>query len=424
MTLRTVTIFVAPLLLAILQILPARTQTLTLDQAMSRAVSAYPSLRQRGLIRQSEQLSQENLSRQLLPQLSLSAQATLQSDVTQLRIPNAPFQVEPLSKDQYRGVADLSQIVYDGGQISAQRNLSTARSLVETERVAVELHLLKERIQQLYFGILNAEQQMALIGIVESDIEAGIRRTEAQLAGGTAYRSALAMLKAERLRTGQRRMEIGATNRGFRKALGVLTDISLNDSTHLEIPGRQTAGEESKRPEMALFDAQRNAALAEKKLIDSRSAPRASVFVQGGYGRPGLNMLQNEFAWFGMGGIRLIWQLQSLYTAKRDRAQADLRVASVNLQEETFQQNNRAQIQQQQAELEQLNLMILADEEIIQLRRTVKEAALAQLEAGVINASDYLREVHAEEMARQESQARLLRKSQILCRIYWMQGGK
>ncbi len=424
MTLRTVTIFVAPLLLAILQILPARTQTLTLDQAMSRAVSAYPSLRQRGLIRQSEQLSQENLSRQLLPQLSLSAQATLQSDVTQLRIPNAPFQVEPLSKDQYRGVADLSQIVYDGGQISAQRNLSTARSLVETERVAVELHLLKERIQHLYFGILNAEQQMALIGIVESDIEAGIRRTEAQLAGGTAYRSALAMLKAERLRTGQRRMEIGATNRGFRKALGVLTDLSLNDSTQLEIPGQPMAGGASIRPEMALFVAQRNAALAEKKLIDSRSAPRASVFVQGGYGRPGLNMLQNEFAWFGMGGIRLNWQLQSLYTAKRDRAQADLRAASVKLQEETFQQNNRAQIQQQQAELEQLNQIILADEEIIQLRRTVKEAALAQLEAGVINASDYLREVHAEETSRQESQARLLRKSQILCRIHWLQGGK
>jgi outer membrane protein TolC len=424
MTARIVTILVAPWLGTILQVQPARTQTLTLDQAMSRAVSAYPALRQQGIIRQSEQLSQQNLTRQLLPQLSLSAQATLQSDVTQLKIPNAPFQVEPLSKDQYRAMADLSQIVYDGGQISAQRNLSTARSVVETERVAVELHLLKERIQQLYFGILNAETQMALIGILESDIDAGIRRTEAQLAGGTAYRSALALLKAERLRTGQKRLEIGAANRGFRKALGVLTDLSLHDSTQLEIPGPPTAGGESTRPELALFEAQRNAAVAEKKLIDARSAPRASVFMQAGYGRPGLNMLQNQFAWFSMGGIRLNWQLQSLYTAKRDRMQADLRANSVKLQEETFQQNNQAQIQQQQAELEQLNQMILADEEIIQLRRTVKEAALAQLEAGVINASDYLREVHAEENARQESQARLLRRSQLHFRIHWLQGGK
>lgn len=398
-------------------------QTLSLETAISRAETAYPALKQKGLIRQAEQLSQENLNRQLLPQLSLSAQATLQSDVTQLMIPNAPFRVEPLSKDQYRAVADLSQIVYDGGQISAQRNLSTARSVIEAERTEVERHLLRERIQQLYFGALNTMSQSILIGIAESDIEAGIRRTEAQLAGGTAYRSALALLKAEWLRLGQKRMELQASERGFREALGVLTNAPLNDSIKLVIPELPSNEEKTERPEIALFKAQQTAAQAEKKLIDAKTAPRASVFMQGGYGRPGLNMLQNEFAWFGIGGIRLNWQLQSLYTAKRERAQADIKSASVKFQEESFQQANLAQIRQLQAELDNLKLMLQTDDEIIKLRQTVKEAALAQLEAGVITAADYLREVHAEESARQEHQSRRLRMAQLQYRIHWLKGG-
>jgi outer membrane protein TolC len=401
-----------------------QSQTLSLETAISRAEAAYPALRQQGLIRQSEQLSQENLNRQLLPQLSIAAQATYQSDVTQLRIPNAPFQVEPLSKDQYRAVADLSQIVYDGGQISAQRKLSSARSNVETERISVEKHLLSERIQQLYFGILQAESQIKLLGIVEADLKTGIQRTEAQLAGGTAYRSALALLKAESLRLGQKRRELEATGHGLRKALGVLTNHPLNDSTSLELPGKPAPKADITRPETAYFDAQQNATRAEKKLIDVKTIPKASLFVQGGYGRPGLNMLQNEFAWFGLGGVRLNWQIQGLYTAKRDRAQSDIKAATIKLQQETFQLNNLAQIQQQEAELDDLNDMIAADEEIIRLRQTVKEAALAQLEAGVITASDYLREVHAEETARQENQTRILRRSQTIHRIHWLKGGK
>ena len=48
--------------------------------------------------------------------------------------------------------------------------------------------------------------------------------------------------------------------------------------------------------------------------------------------------------------------------------------------------------------------MILADEEIIQLRRTVKEAALAQLEAGELLASQL---ADLEPLSDQESGVRL-----------------
>ena len=58
-------------------------------------------------------------------------------------------------------------------------------------------------------------------------------------------------------------------------------------------------------------------------------------------------------------------------------------------------------MKQQQAEVDKINQLIAKDLEIIDLREKVKEAAKAQLENGVITANDYLREVNAEDQARQ-----------------------
>ena len=37
--------------------------------------------------------------------------------------------------------------------------------------------------------------------------------------------------------------------------------------------------------------------------------PRLGFFVQGGYGRPGLNVLKNQFDTYYPGGLRLSWAL-------------------------------------------------------------------------------------------------------------------
>ena len=56
---------------------------------------------------------------------------------------------------------------------------------------------------------------------------------------------------------------------------------------------------------------------------------------------------------------------------------------------------------QQDAEITKMQKLLATDDEIIGLRVKVKEAAKAQLDNGVITANDYLREVNAEDQARQ-----------------------
>ncbi len=63
--------------------------------------------------------------------------------------------------------------------------------------------------------------------------------------------------------------------------------------------------------------------------------------------------------------------------------------------------NTNTALKQQQSEVDKLKQLIAKDNEIIDLRSQVKEAAKAQLENGVITANDFLREVNAEDQARQ-----------------------
>jgi outer membrane protein TolC len=209
------------------------------------------------------------------------------------------------------------------------------------------------------------------------------------------------------------------------QSLGILTDTLLDGDSRLAIPADASVRTlDISRPEQEVYRTQ--IALSEKQqdMVSSRLQPRASVFVQGGYGRPGLNMLKNEFALYGLGGVRLNWSLGNMYTSKNEKELARLNASMARSQEETFLRNTEVQVKQQTVEIEKLKKLILSDREIITLRESVKKAALAQLEAGVINSSDYLREVNAEDQSRQALKAHEIQLAQASAGLQWLLGSK
>ena len=66
----------------ILMMLPAMAQAQTLEECQRAAEQNYPLIRQYGLIEKTTSLNVANIQKGWLPQVSASAQATLQSDVT------------------------------------------------------------------------------------------------------------------------------------------------------------------------------------------------------------------------------------------------------------------------------------------------------------------------------------------------------
>lgn len=377
---------------------------LSLEDAFFLARNNYPQVKQQDLITKTSELTIDNLRKGLLPQVSFLAQASYQSEVTQVKIPVPGVTIDPLSKDQYKFVTDINQVIYDGGVFRSQKNLQIQNATVEKNRLEVDLFKLKERISQLFLGILFIDEQLKQTSLVKSDISNGIKKVEAQVSNGVAFRSSLNLLQAELLKADQRVIELESSRQGFLQALGLLIgkDLSVNQTLLTPVvAGAESINNDITRPELQLLTAQDKLLEGQHQLIQAKNIPRASFFTQGGYAKPGLNFLKNQFDFYFISGLRINWNISNLYTSKKERELIELNRKSVQLQKETFLLNTNSALIQQRAEFNKLNRLIQSDQQIIELRLKVKEAAKAQLENGVITANDYLREVNAEDLARQ-----------------------
>lgn len=374
-------------------------EIITLEQCYQWSRENYPLIKKQELIKKAEQYTTENALKGWLPQVNITAQATYQNDVTQFPVKLPNMNVEPLSKDQYKVFADVSQTIYDGGNIRNQKNLAKIQSEVQTIQTEVELDKLKERINQLYFGVLQTNKQWTQLQFTKLDIKEGIKKAEAQLRNGVIFRSNLDVLKAELVKIEQKEIELLAIKQNFVQMLSYFIKKNIDENTQLETPEKILLTKNNNRSELKLFDAQKQLLETQRKIINTKNTPKLGAFFQGGYGKPGFNMLKNEFDIFYIGGIRLNIPISGFYTQKNDLALLENQSQDIEIQRENFLFNQNFIEIQQRNDLEKIQNLIDKDNELIELRKSIKTASLAQLENGVINTNDYLREVTAEEQA-------------------------
>ncbi|MDR2969713.1 MAG: TolC family protein [Tannerellaceae bacterium] len=402
----------------------AAQQRVTLEQCREWARANFPLVHQYGLIDRTEQYNLSNAAKSLLPQFAVNAQATYQSDVTQLPfdaeaissvIPG--FSVPSVSKDQYKVTAEVSQSIWDGGVARSAREIVRAEATAEREQLESDLYALNDRVDRLYFGILLQDELLKQNDLLQRELGVNIERIEAMIANGIANQSDRESLEVELLNTKQRAIEIKTSRHAYLRMLAAFTGKPLDD-TVLDtpvIPGFDRSTMVINRPELNALDARSLLLNARNRQVDAGLMPRLGAFIQGGYGRPGLNMLENSFNPFYIAGLRFSWNLGNLYTMKNDRRKIEANVRKITVQRETFLFNTRLQLIQQDAEIQQISDQIQADEEIIRLRGSIKKSAEVKLENGIISATDLIREINAEDRARQTAAAR---KVQYLMSVY------
>jgi outer membrane protein TolC len=401
--------FIIPVLVLVILIPGFGQEKLTLDECYEQAEKNYPSSRLKELLQKTKHFSIENAALGNLPQINLGGQATYQSQVT--RIPVEMPGVDPLSKDQYKLYGEISQTLYNGGVVRRQKQLEEVNGVVEEEKLAVELYQLRNRINDLFFGVLLLQDQIEQTGLVKQDIASGIKKTEAAIQNGAALKSAADVLRAELLRMEQRIIEFQSSQQAYREILGLFINREIDMATTFQRPSIDITTHNINRRELALFDYQEKSLEVQRSLLSARKQPRFELFFQGGYGRPALNMLENKFDLYYLTGARFAWQLSGLYNHGREKQILTLKQQSINIQKETFLFNTTVVNNQHQAEILKLERMIVVDAEIIDLRSRVKETASFQLEQGVISSSDFIREVNAEDQAKQN---RVLHETQLL----------
>ena len=410
---KRIILFLTSWLLAACSVSAQSARTLTLEQCYDLLAKTSPLAQQKALTITAGNLAEKNLNLKWLPQADLNGQATYQSDVTSVPIKLPNLAIDEPSKDQYKGTLDLVQPVFDGGVTGTQKKIQRATTNIESQKVEVDLYQLRSRVNTYFFTALLMDENIRIMELTKADLENNIRKVSAQAANGIATNSNVDVLKAELLKVSQRIIEYQANRKSAIEMLEVLTGSPIDTHASFVKPAMLADKDETiSRPELKLFDYQKQQFRLQSRLIQAKANPKVSLFGTGGYGRPALNMLKNEFQWYYLGGVKLSIPITGQFTRQREMKVMRMQEQIVEKQREAFLSNNRQLQVQQKNELEKYGQLIGSDAEIVGLRTKIKENASVRLANGIITSSDYITELNA------ENQAMLAQK---LHEVQWLQ---
>ena len=395
--------------LLIVMMLPLVAYGQTLEECQQAAEKNYPLIRQYGLIEKTTQLTMANLQKGWLPQVSASAQATLQSDVMswpsqmQTMFSGLGINLEGLKKDQYKIGIDVQQTIYDGGTISSQKEIARHQGELQLAQTETSIYNVRKRVNEMYFALLLVNEQIKLNNDLQELLTTNEKKLASMVKGGTASESDYQNVKAERLNVIQQKTGLEAQRQALIRMLSTFCGIEINQLVKPE----STQKEPSllcTRPELKAIDVQLRLLNAQEKALDAALLPKLGVFAQGYYGYPGYNMFEDmmnhRWSLNGMIGARLTWNIGALYTRKNDKAKIQLQRETAELNRDVFLFNNNLEQIQQNENIERYRKLMADDNEIISLRSSIRRASESKLSHGIIDVNDLVKEINNENAAR------------------------
>ncbi|MGK0364701.1 MAG: outer membrane protein TolC [Saprospiraceae bacterium] len=387
----------------------------TIDECYLWSRDNFPLTKQMDIIDKTTQFTLSNASKANLPQINLNGQASYQSDVTSLPIEIPNMEIPTIDKDQYKIYGELYQPLTNFSNVNIRKQQIELSGEIEKQKVEVDLYQLKARINQLYFGVLLIDEKIEQFEIIQSDLDSALAKVETAIANGTATLTDKRLLNVERISIDQQIEENKSNQLAFLQMLSTLTGKNISESTVLEKPIIQVEKAAINRPELRLFSLQNAAITIQEEQLNNSLMPNIGLFGQGGYGRPALNFLSNEFEFYYMAGVKINWNLSSLYRLKNTKKILSVSNDKIANQREAFLLNTELTQSQQSAEITKYQGLIKSDNEIITIREEILKTAKVQLDNGIITTIDYVKFLNDVNKAKQTF---LLHETQLLLAQY------
>ncbi|MCB0578730.1 MAG: TolC family protein [Phaeodactylibacter sp.] len=405
-----------------------QTAKISLADCYEKAQAHYPLYGQTALLEQANAIQLERIRKERLPEISWNAQASLQSEVVefpfQLPLPPGESALDlPLYRIQT--TADLQYTIYDGGLSEARQKAETAQLAADRQQVQVELDKLKPQVNQLVFGILMQRERMEILRTSQATIENKVETLEASLRHGVVLPADIDKLRVEILRLESEIEQAQGTIRGLAASLSELTGEPLTAETEFLLPEMQPAPAalDINRPELALFNYQRESILAREDMIAAARRPKVGAFLQAGFGAPNpLNFFDESLSPFAMGGVKFSWKIFDWGQSDRDRQLLTLKSHLVDQQRETFEANIDRVDGKYREDIATLEKLMQRDEEIARLQESILGQVSSQMEQGVATSSDYITQANALAQARLNRQLHELQQQQIIIEYLTLKG--
>jgi outer membrane protein TolC len=392
----------------------ATAQVLNIDSCYALAKKNYPLIKQYELIEKTKEYTLSNANKAYLPQLSITAiEGYIFGELPSF----GPAGGETESSDfKFIGVAQLNQTIWDGGATKTQKKIITASSETEKASLDVAIYELHARVNQLYFGVLLVDEQLMQLEVQNTILSNNVNRVKQLSDNGLAYKTDLDEIKVEQLKLNQHKTELKYVRNGYIMMLSLLIGAKITEPIILQKPGLNDPLPDFQimRPELSLYKSQRNMVNAQSDLQRVSLMPKIGLLGAGVMLAPGIGSGDNSATSIGFAGLSASWSIGGFYKHRNEKQLTQLSLNKINLQEETFFFNTRLQVAQTSADVEKQKAILAGDEEIISLRKSIRESYQLKYNTGSGSLMDLLNATEKESEARSQ---KALHEMQLLITI-------
>jgi len=381
---------------------------MTLKECYEMAYAAAPVSAEKDAYANIWQLKDKNLSKGWLPTLDAGGSFIYNSSVVDMTdvlgaipITGIADMIKPLPHEQYKLTVDINQMIYDGGAIKSARSLEKAEMDISQKQTESDLYNLRGQINTCYFNIMLLDRQKELLQNYLELMNKRINAVNSAISSGVVVRSDLDVITAEKIRLEQQLNENSIRRASLLRILSGLTGTELDIAAQFVLPSEGSRPtDEITRPELQVFDLRKQQLNASLQVIQRKRMPKAFGFATLGYGNPpGSNFFKDEFAPYYILGAGVKWNIFDWNKVKNEKQVLSLQQDIIDGRKDDLTDNLKRLLDTKNAEIANLESLLVSDQEIIDLRKRITLSAESQYENGTITATEFLNEMNSERQA-------------------------
>jgi outer membrane protein TolC len=388
-------------ILVIFIAITSQAQTLTIEACQDSALHNYPLIQQYGLIEKTKELTLSNANKNYLPQFDITLIGGIIEGMPSFSLPGAESSAS--TEVNLISMVQLNQVLWDGGMTKASKDIIEAGSEIEKADLEVNLYQLKERVNNLYFGILLIDEQITQLDLLKETLLLNQKKIQNAIENGTAFKSDADELKVELINIEQKKAELQYNKEAYIAVLSIMTGEKITNETNFIRPDFSSSLEDISinRPEMMKFKNQQSLIESQAKLNKATLIPKFGLMGFGVFITPGVDFGTSELTNIFVAGLSLWWQLGPLYKNANNKKLTEISLQRIQNQEETFLFNTKMELSQTNAEMEKYRKLLEMDREILLLKSSIKDAYIVKYDNGVVTMTDVLQRINDESAAKQ-----------------------
>lgn len=410
------------LVLALCSTMLLHAQSITLEECIASASEHHPTTEQKQLQGKLGEQLKRALWVAYIPQLSLDASANYLSDVVELdiKMPEVmgikvpPPDLPKLPNFQYNAYLQVTQLIWDGGRVKAGTEAIKSATAVQEAESEIAAWKVRDAVVELYFALLLVDKQMELQQVVLEELARQNSKVASLLSTGMASENDLDLVAVEQIKAEQTHEQLREGRKALLDALSIYTGLKLSERTVAQLPTLPSLTSEMgsrvapNRAEHLLLDSKLKSSSADWKAYLAKGMPTLALFARGGYGRPGLNMMNPDPAFYYIAGAKLSWNFGKLYDLSTQKKKLHQTQQLIELQRQSLEMELQRELSEARSEVKQYEARVTSGRALVERLERVMARAQKGEEEGTMATSEYL-----EQRSKLDAAKRMLEVDQL-----------